>query len=57
MHYKILVVICLVQEITIDLKELLQLLDWNGQHLDVKWSEATHRYSFTDLGREGFHKG
>ncbi|MCL2040673.1 MAG: hypothetical protein FWG84_01365 [Bacteroidales bacterium] len=39
-------------DLVVDKNETIQLMEWNGTHNDIKFSEATHGPCFADLGWE-----
>ena len=39
-------------DLVVDKNEEIQLIEWNGTHNDIKFSEATHGPCFADLGWE-----
>jgi hypothetical protein len=41
-------------DITVDKDEEIQLMEWNGSHNDIKFSEATQGPCFADMGWEKF---
>jgi hypothetical protein len=43
-------------DITVDKNEKIQLIEWNGSHNDIKFSEATQGPCFADMGWENIYK-
>jgi hypothetical protein len=49
LHKKIPFARCVGWDITVDADEKVQVMEWNGEHNDVKFSEATQGPCFSDL--------
>ena len=49
MHSRIPFVRCIGWDIVVDSSNQVQLIEWNGRHNDIKFSEATQGPCFTDL--------
>ncbi len=54
LHQRVPFVRCVGWDLTIDSDEEIQILEWNGFHNDIKFSEATQGPCFTGLGWEAF---
>jgi hypothetical protein len=54
LHERIPFVRCVGWDLTVDSDEQVQILEWNGFHNDIKFSEATQGPCFTGLGWETF---
>ena len=52
LHRKIPFARCVGWDLTIDNEDRVRLMEWNGEHNDIKFSEATHGPCFADLGWE-----
>jgi hypothetical protein len=52
LHQRIAFVRCVGWDLTVDRDEQVQILEWNGFHNDIKFSEATQGPCFTGLGWE-----
>jgi hypothetical protein len=52
LHKKILFARCIGWDLTVDVHENVQVMEWNGEHNDVKFSEATQGPCFSDLNWE-----
>ncbi|MFL9988093.1 sugar-transfer associated ATP-grasp domain-containing protein [Paraburkholderia sediminicola] len=49
LHRKIPFARCIGWDVTVDADENVQVMEWNGEHNDVKFSEATQGPCFSDL--------
>lgn len=49
LHKKIPFARCVGWDVTVDTDENVQVMEWNGEHNDVKFSEATQGPCFSDL--------
>jgi hypothetical protein len=49
LHQKIPFARCVGWDITVDANDRVQVMEWNGEHNDVKFSEATQGPCFSDL--------
>jgi hypothetical protein len=49
LHRKIPFARCIGWDVTVDADEHVQVMEWNGEHNDVKFSEATQGPCFSDL--------
>ncbi|MCC8396193.1 hypothetical protein LJ656_26750 [Paraburkholderia sp. MMS20-SJTR3] len=49
LHSKIPFARCVGWDLTVDVDERVQVMEWNGEHNDVKFSEATQGPCFSDL--------
>jgi hypothetical protein len=49
LHKKIPFARCVGWDVTVDVDENVQVMEWNGEHNDVKFSEATQGPCFSDL--------
>lgn len=49
LHRKIPFARCIGWDVTVDADERVQVMEWNGEHNDVKFSEATQGPCFSDL--------
>lgn len=49
LHQKIPFARCIGWDVTVDADENVQVMEWNGEHNDVKFSEATQGPCFSDL--------
>jgi hypothetical protein len=49
LHKKIPFARCVGWDITVDADDNVQVMEWNGEHNDVKFSEATQGPCFSDL--------
>jgi hypothetical protein len=49
LHKKIPFARCVGWDVTVDADENVQIMEWNGEHNDVKFSEATQGPCFSDL--------
>ncbi|WP_405380805.1 sugar-transfer associated ATP-grasp domain-containing protein [Maribacter sp. LLG6340-A2] len=47
---------CIGWDVTIDFEGSVKILEWNGYHNDIKFSEAVNGPCFTDLGWENLWK-
>jgi len=47
---------CVGWDIILDKDEKVQLIEWNGEHNDIKFSEATQGPCFADMGWERIHR-
>lgn len=52
LHRKVPYVRCVGWDCTVDRNERVRVLEWNGGHNDIKFSEATQGPCFADLGWE-----
>jgi hypothetical protein len=52
LHRKIPFARCVGWDLTIDNEDRVRLMEWNGEHNDIKFSEATQGPCFADLGWE-----
>ncbi|NML30360.1 sugar-transfer associated ATP-grasp domain-containing protein [Paraburkholderia antibiotica] len=52
LHRKIPFARCVGWDVTVDANEEVQVMEWNGEHNDVKFSEATQGPCFSDLNWE-----
>ena len=49
LHKKVPYVRCIGWDVTIDDKQSVKVMEWNGEHNDIKFSEATQGPCFSDL--------
>ena len=49
LHQRIPFARCIGWDVTVDADENVQVMEWNGEHNDVKFSEATQGPCFSDL--------
>lgn len=54
LHQHIPFVRCVGWDVAVDAEEKVQVLEWNGDHNDIKFSEAVQGPCFTGLGWERF---
>jgi hypothetical protein len=52
LHQQIPFVRCVGWDVTVDADDNVQVMEWNGEHNDVKFSEATQGPCFSDLNWE-----
>lgn len=57
LHRRIPFARCVGWDVTVDLHENVQVMEWNGEHNDVKFSEATQGPCFSDLKWELLNAG
>ena len=50
LHKKVPYIRCIGWDLTVDIDENVRLIEWNGGHNDIKFSEATQGPCFADLG-------
>lgn len=56
LHRKIPFCRCIGWDVAIDKKDEIKVMEWNGEHNDIKFSEATQGPCFIDLGWEKIWK-
>lgn len=54
LHLKVPFVRCIGWDVIVDAKGEVTILEWNGKHNGIKFTEATQGPSFTDMGWEKF---
>ena len=47
---------CIGWDVTVDSEEKVNLMEWNGEHNDIKFAEATQGPCFLGLGWEELRK-
>ncbi|SIT40932.1 conserved hypothetical protein [Paraburkholderia piptadeniae] len=52
LHAKVPFVCCIGWDVTVDTNENVKVLEWNAEHNDIKFGEATQGPCFSDLGWE-----
>lgn len=52
LHAKVPAICCIGWDITVDTEENVKVLEWNAEHNDIKFGEATQGPCFSDLGWE-----
>jgi len=52
LHKKVPYARCIGWDITVDYEDKVKLIEWNAEHNDIKFSEATQGPCFADLGWE-----
>jgi hypothetical protein len=57
LHGKVPFIGCIGWDVAIDLNEGVKVLEWNAEHNDVKFGEATQGPCFADLGWERLRSG
>jgi hypothetical protein len=57
LHKKVPFARCIGWDLTVDVDENVQVMEWNGEHNDVKFSEATQGPCFSDLKWEQLSGG
>ena len=56
MHKKVPYARCIGWDIAVDHEEKVQIIEWNAEHNDIRFSEATQGPCFVDLGWEQLTK-